>query len=918
MYESVWTQLGYLAKSIELSPKSYHAPICVTGVDGFIGSWIVAELLNLGYSVRGTIQNRKTDDVSGLACLPFAKEHLTIIEASLLTPESCDLAIHGCAFVIHTGTPSSCAVRDPLSELQEPGVHSIGSRMHCIIPMMTNFIQACARANISKLVYTSSIAAMADACVPPNIITDTSWNRVSTLEKNPHFLSLKMAEEAAWQLVDQLPKESAFEFITINAGTLLGPVLCKSSTSAMPAGNQVVYDLITGKYSALVDLNWAMIDVRDAARAHIAALQNFQAKGRFVCVHKTIWLNEMVNILSENGYRARALPWRVGLPHWVARLPSYSIQLGQVGAALYSRSEADEDVYLNAKLKNILQLTQFTDLQATILDVAADFLKWGQIKPWDEDHQALECVGCSYPFTFYRRKHHCRECGVIICADCSNSRAVVTEDATADKARLCDACVQSSIPGFLTLLQPEAQLPQKLHAVIALESLMENQTNHDFVMRAGGLPLLMDALHELSDPAIASHAAGTLYALSANISSCLQMVLEGAVLQMLEVNEQSMAWRIALQALRNIWRQVNKPDFRKMLFAVSRVSSDAANVALQGNILLTFVHMMDSSEVDNLLDEGLLRVLYMLLTSTELYPRCAAAHAIKHLLPHSFQLPAAMAVPPYIVDDHEDLLTNSSLSDLQFLVKGHIAPINAHKVVLFFRSCFFKNLFGHATNNAGTSTVEITNCSHRVFSQLLFFLYTGRLQIEAEDAQELLRASSYYQVIELQKRVENFLTREITVENVVALLHVAVESRADVLQDNCIAFLMQNIHQVVRLADFVAYRDWAGLEVLGSLATVLGPVWETSLSTVVQQVRAEGPSSDILMMTPPDSPLVHSLRTNPASPKQPLNLIDVSADEEPLSEDLEEEEEDAMSPLIKSRAYPVYSDDFSDRSEGVC
>lgn len=115
-----------------------------------MGSWIVAELLERGYRVRGTIQSR-TDDISGIVSLPHATMHLTIIEASLLTPESCDLAIQGCSYVIHTGTPSSCAVRDPLSEVQEPGVHSIGSRMHCIIPMMTNFIQACARAKIKKV-----------------------------------------------------------------------------------------------------------------------------------------------------------------------------------------------------------------------------------------------------------------------------------------------------------------------------------------------------------------------------------------------------------------------------------------------------------------------------------------------------------------------------------------------------------------------------------------------------------------------------------------------------------------------------------------------------------------------------------------------------------------------------------------------
>lgn len=150
MYPGVWKALKFRKKMVQLASSLSVKPICVTGVDGFLASWIVSELLSRGYRVRGTVQNRK-DDISGLLQLPNAARNFTVVETSLLTPEACDMAVQGCDFVIHTGTPSSCSVRDPLSEQQEPGVHSIGSRMHCIIPMMTNFIQACARARIKRV-----------------------------------------------------------------------------------------------------------------------------------------------------------------------------------------------------------------------------------------------------------------------------------------------------------------------------------------------------------------------------------------------------------------------------------------------------------------------------------------------------------------------------------------------------------------------------------------------------------------------------------------------------------------------------------------------------------------------------------------------------------------------------------------------
>ncbi|KAI9910734.1 hypothetical protein PsorP6_010141 [Peronosclerospora sorghi] len=110
------------------------------------------------------------------------------------------------------------------------------------------------------------------------------------------------------------------------------------------------------------------------------------------------------------------------------------------------------------------------------------------------------------------------------------------------------------------------------------------------------------------------------------------------------------------------------------------------------------------------------------LLALTLFPRCAAAHAIKHLVPAGYDPDVTINVPPYLVDDHEKLFLNSSLSELQFLVKGHISPINAHKVILFFRNLYFKNMvkFGSATSQM--AVIEVDNCSYEVFSILLRFL----------------------------------------------------------------------------------------------------------------------------------------------------------------------------------------------------
>ncbi|ETV95503.1 hypothetical protein, variant [Aphanomyces invadans] len=698
MYHSVWNALQF--KVVESSSASsvtstaasathpflraahMKMPICVTGIDSFLGSWIVTELLQRGYKVRGTVQSRKDDDISRLLELPHASTQLMVVETSLLTPESCDLAVEGCEYVIHTGTPSSCAVRDPVSEVKEPGVHSVSSRMHCIVPAMTNFIKACVRARIKKIVLSSSVAALSDHVDASDVINDLCWNMVSSMERNPHFLGLKVAEEKAWQLVEQEPK---LEMVTICPGTLMGPSVC--TPKSIPPGNQVVYDLITGQYSAIVDLNWALTDVRDCALAHVLALEHPDARGRYICVNRTVWLREIVDILRANGYSGRALPFQVGLPNWVARLSSFSAQLGQVGVSLYgdSADATKPSPYLSDRLVDVLRLS-FRDVKSTIVECAGDLLKWKFIKPWGEDREAILCACCDAPFNFLRRRHHCRECGVVVCGDCSQSRAVV--EGLDHPARLCDACVQSSIPALLELMHA----PLSCHkAVKALESLMVNPANHELITRCSGVPILLKALHEEDDD-ISFHAAGTLLALSEDTASALQMVLEGAVLHMLEVDQTTETWRVCLAALRNIWKQLNHDDFRQMLHSVSRVSRTAADGPLKSNILITFVHMMEPRNVCSLLKEGLLDVLFVMLKSANAFDRCAAAHAVVRVIPVDYDPDTEIDVPPYHVDDHEELLTLSTLSDIQFLVKGHIAPINAHKIVLFVRNAYFKNM----------------------------------------------------------------------------------------------------------------------------------------------------------------------------------------------------------------------------------
>mmetsp|Transcript_11327 Transcript_11327/g.46017 ORF Transcript_11327/g.46017 Transcript_11327/m.46017 type:complete len:440 (+) Transcript_11327:49-1368(+) len=59
---------------------------------------------------------------------------------------------------------------------------------------------------------------------------------------------------------------------------------------------------------------------------------------------------------------------------------------------------------------------------------------------WDPDNSATECRACHTPFSFTNRKHHCRQCKHIFCADCTTKKKLVHGLAHLGEIKVCDGC----------------------------------------------------------------------------------------------------------------------------------------------------------------------------------------------------------------------------------------------------------------------------------------------------------------------------------------------------------------------------------------------------------------------------------------------------------------------------------------------
>lgn len=59
-------------------------------------------------------------------------------------------------------------------------------------------------------------------------------------------------------------------------------------------------------------------------------------------------------------------------------------------------------------------------------------------RKWAEDNEVQNCMACGKGFSVTVRRHHCRQCGNIFCAECSAKNALTPS--SKKPVRVCDAC----------------------------------------------------------------------------------------------------------------------------------------------------------------------------------------------------------------------------------------------------------------------------------------------------------------------------------------------------------------------------------------------------------------------------------------------------------------------------------------------
>uniref|UniRef100_T1KHF8 FYVE-type domain-containing protein n=1 Tax=Tetranychus urticae TaxID=32264 RepID=T1KHF8_TETUR len=108
---------------------------------------------------------------------------------------------------------------------------------------------------------------------------------------------------------------------------------------------------------------------------------------------------------------------------WLIKTPTRSF-------AVYAGSETEKEEWIQHIQKCVKSLLKRTGSRPSGEHAAV----------WVPDTQAKVCMHCnSMQFTLLNRRHHCRNCGSVICASCSKSRFLIPSQST-KPVRVCDTC----------------------------------------------------------------------------------------------------------------------------------------------------------------------------------------------------------------------------------------------------------------------------------------------------------------------------------------------------------------------------------------------------------------------------------------------------------------------------------------------
>lgn len=333
----------------------------VTGATGFVGSHITRQLIDAGHSVRALYRSEtKLRQLAGL--------DLEAVRGDLDDSARLERACAGCEVVFHVAAKADYWKDDDRDALWRVNVE--GTR---------NLLAAAKAAGARRVVFTSSASTIgilpgeqiADETTPFNLPPERFW----------YAYTKRKAEAVAAEFV-----AAGLDVVTLNPAVIVGP----GDLNAI-SGSFIIE---TARFQWLLPISSggiSVIDVRDVARAHLAASERGQPGERYILSAANLSYREWFGMIAAAcGVR----PPLLAMPDWLLEPTARLIDLLR-GIGIQTPTDANQTrlgsarVYYDAGKAN-------RELGAPQIDLATslrDTFDWYQQRGYITDDWLARLIG---------------------------------------------------------------------------------------------------------------------------------------------------------------------------------------------------------------------------------------------------------------------------------------------------------------------------------------------------------------------------------------------------------------------------------------------------------------------------------------------------------------------------------------------
>ena len=279
--------------------------VLVTGISGYIGAHVAAKLLADGHRVRGTVRSLG----KGQRILKAMEAHgsdvsgVDLVQANLASDEGWKGAVAGCRFVQHIASPfPDEPPRD--REALVPEARAGAMRV----------VEQALAAGAERVVMTSSLVAMMGQPGRGErmVVQEDDWSDPDWKPLTAYPVSKTRAERAVWDYAEAQGLES--RVVTVCPGLVVGPDPYGNGGASLG----LIESMMRGEFPVVPKVAYPVVDVRDCAAIHVAAMTADVGGRRLMAASETLWMRDIADTLKQ------AFPGRKGLPrgeapNWMVR-----------------------------------------------------------------------------------------------------------------------------------------------------------------------------------------------------------------------------------------------------------------------------------------------------------------------------------------------------------------------------------------------------------------------------------------------------------------------------------------------------------------------------------------------------------------------------------------------------------------------